>query len=73
MIYGGDSMTKEEIFKKDFYDFTVFSYRQGQFVTVAVDADGVYDMYKAWTKLGSLKHEFPIFWDFVHALLSYKM
>ena len=66
-------MTKEEIFKQDLYDFKVFSLRQGCFVTVTVDATGVYDMYKAYTKLGSVKCEFPIFWDFVHALLSYKM
>lgn len=73
MIYGGDSMTKEEIFKKDLYDFSVFALRRGEFVTVTIDASGVWDMYKAYERLGSVRCEFETFWDFVHALISYKM
>ena len=41
-------MTKEEIFKQDLYDFSVYALRRGCFVTVTLDASAVWDMYKSY-------------------------
>ena len=64
-------LTKEEIFKQDFYDITVYSLKDGCFVDVSLESIAVWEMYKSYQKLGSVKRWFPCFWDYVHALCSY--
>ena len=66
-------LTKEEIFKKPYYDISVYAMRRGCFVTVTICSSAVWDMYKSYQKLGSVKCEFNCFWDYVHALVSYNM
>lgn len=64
-------MTKADIYSKDHYEIKTFSLREGCWVTVSLESCAVWEMYKSYQQLGSVKRQFETFWDFVHALVAY--